>query len=199
MSMREEIATPIPGVDNLTYEQMNIITKFQRLWIHVALWMKTFFNSTIEDSKDLPAVTTRLFELPADFYNAFRPYFSEEVSQQLSTIIYGLVYFNWQLVNAYKNNDRSAIDSSTVQWYKGANKLAAFLASINKYWDEGLWNSLLFQYIKLKIQEIIAYYSGEYELEINIYENLEDIAVLMGSYMARGIIAMNAEKSSTTT
>ncbi|HVI41841.1 MAG TPA: hypothetical protein VM577_14415 [Anaerovoracaceae bacterium] len=197
MSMNEDMLTTIPDVKNLTYEQMNIIAKFQRLWIQVALWMRTFFKSTLEDSKDLPAVTARLFEIPADSYNAVRPYFSEEVSQQFYNIIYGLINTNYELVNAYKNNDTAAIDASTVKWYQGASEFAAFLASVNKFWDEALWNSLLFKYGQLKIQEIIAYYTGNYENEIKIYDSLEDTAALIANYMARGIIAMNEASQRT--
>ena len=196
MSMNENLLNPIPGVANLSYDEMNIIAEFQRLWIRVAFWMRAYFKSSLENSKDLQAVTAQLFELPTDFYNAFKPYFGEEVARQIYNIVYGLVYTNYQLVNAYKNNDTAAIDASTRQWYSGASQFAAYLASINKFWDYDLMNSLLFQYGKLKIQEIIAYYTQDYESEIKIYNDLEDVAVLIGSYMARGIIAMNASKQS---
>lgn len=195
MSMNENDLAAIPGVENLTYEEMNIIAEFQRAWIRVAFWMRAFFKSSLEDSEDLPAITAQLFQLPADFYNLFRPHFSEEDSQQLYNILYDLVYTNYKLVNGYKNNDRATLDSSTVQWYQGAIQLSAFLASIDKYWDEALWNSLLSQYGKLKIEEIIAYYNKEYEKEIQIYNSLENNAVLIGRYMARGIIAKNAAAS----
>jgi len=49
----------------------------------------------------------------------------------------------------------------------------------------------LYQYIKLIIQEINAIKNGEYENEINIYNNINNLTDLMGSYMARGIISKN--------
>jgi hypothetical protein len=198
MPVNQEIGTPIPGVDSLTYEQMNVITEYQRLWMQIASWMRAFFKSSLEDSADLAAVTARLFEIPIDFYNAFRPYFTEEQSTQLYNIVYRLVYNNYELINAYKANDRVPIDASTIDWYQGASELAAFLASVNIYWDQAILDSLLFSYGKLKIEEIIAYYNQEYQKEINIYNTLEDSAVLIGSYMARGIIAREASIGNIT-
>lgn len=192
LSRREEELYRVPDVDNLTYDEMNIIGDFQRLWLQIALWMRAFFKSSLEDLEDLQAVTARLFEIPTDFYNHFLLYFGEEAARQIYDIVYDLVTTNYQLVNAYKTNETTAIDESARMWYQGANELSTFLANINKFWDAKILETLLFQYGKLKIEEIIAYFTNDYEKEIRVYNTLEDIAVLIGSYMGRGIIARNA-------
>jgi len=107
---------------------MNIIRDFQRLWIQVAFWMRAFFKSTLEESADLPAVTARLFRLPTDFYNLFLPYFGEEVAQQVYDIIYAFINTNYQLVNAYNNNDTAA----TIIRINGRS--ACFISTENKFW-----------------------------------------------------------------
>lgn len=192
VSMKQELTEIVPGFPYLTYEQMNILFNYQRLWTQLATWMRSFIFSTFEESENLPAVTTRLFEkLLLDFYNAFRIFYGVDLSQQFLNALTKFLSNAWQLVNAYKNDDTSLINSSTIQWYQSADELARFLAQVNFYWNEGQWRNLFYQYIRLKIQEIIAIRGGNYEQEIEIYDRIEDLTTIMGSYMARGIIARN--------
>jgi len=190
MSMNENTITVTPGT--ITYEQMNIFINYQKLWSQLAMWMRDFIYSNFEDSGNLQIITTQLFDkLPLTFYNAFKIFYGTEISRQFLSAFLRFLDSAIQLVHAYKNNDTSAIDSSTSQWYENADALATFFATINIYWSKDQWRNLLYQYIKLIIQEINAIKNGEYENEINIYNNINNLTDLMGSYMARGIISKN--------
>ena len=189
MSMNEENLTAIPGI-YLTYKQMNVLITFQKLWSQLAMWMRNFILSDFADSRNLEAVTTQLFQdLPLNYYNTFINYYGTEISQVLLEHISRFLASGFQLINAYKNNDSPTIDSSISQWYQSADDLASFLASVNIYWSKDQWSNLLNQYIKLIIQEVNAAKGREFGNEINIYNNVEELTDLMGSYMARGIIA----------
>jgi hypothetical protein len=178
--------------DKYTFEQMNMLIHAQRLWIQFASWMRTFMLNTLENSNCLPAVTTRLYEqIPLDLYNVFLVFYGEEIAQQFLNLFSRFIHNTWPMLEAYKSGDQEAINASAVQWYRTADDLATFLAKNNIYWNEDQWKSLLYQYIRSYIQEIIAYLGGDYEQEIAIYENLEDISSRMAGYMARGIIARN--------
>lgn len=54
------------------------------------------------------------------------------------------------------------------------------------------WRNLLYQYIQLKLQMIIAMISRDYRREIQIYDRVFDLTTTMGSYMARGLIAQQS-------
>lgn len=185
----EDLLTPVPGIENFTYEDVNILLNFSKLWIDVVLWMRSLFRSFLEDLPDLPTVMTRVFQgIPSDFYNEFRKHFNQEVSQQFLNIFSRLVMINWQLINAYKNNDRASIDASTQQWYRTADELAEYLSRINRYWDVNQLKTMLYEYIRLKLEEIVAFLTGDYELEARIYDEIEESAARLGIYLAMGII-----------
>ena len=193
--MNETLLNQIPGVANPTYEDMNIVAESQRLWLQLAFWMRAYFRSALEKSADLPVVTAQLFTLPQKFHDIFRTYFSEEIASQIYGIVYELINTNYQLVNAYLNNDAAAVDAATRRWYTEAAQGADYLAGINKFWDSNTISDLLFKYGNLKIQEIVAYYNKDYEDEIKIYnalKNKANKAAQTCNYMARGIIARNA-------
>ena len=191
MPTNKDIVTPVAGIENLTYEDANILLNIQKLWTEIVHWMRSFIHSVLENRPDQSAIGTRLFlKLPTDLYNEFRKYFSEEESKQFLDITSRLISANWPLLIAYKNNDKTAIDLSTAQWYQIADELAAFLARVNKYFNENQLKTLLHDYINLKIKEIIAFVHGDYGMETEIYDEIEDKVIQIASYMAMGIIAM---------
>ncbi|HML36404.1 MAG TPA: hypothetical protein PKA19_03125 [Bacillota bacterium] len=186
--------------DKYTFEQMNMLIRNQRLWTQFAMWMRNFALGTLDDSRNLADTTNRLFEaLPLDFFNMFRVFYGDEIAQQFLNIFSKFISSTWPLLQAFRNNDQAALDSSTVQWYQTADELAVFLARNNIYWNEDQWRSLLYQYIRAYIQGVIAYQNGEYGQEISIYDTIENISNRMGGYMARGIIARNLATSLTCT
>ena len=194
MPKKEEVVNPIPRIENLTYEDAMILLNIQRLWLEVIQWMRSFFHSSLGNRPEQTAIANRLFlELPADLYDEFIKYFSEEESQQFLNIISQLISINWDIMNAYKANDRASIELGTARWYQTANELAAFLATINEYYDESYLRTLLYDYIGLKLNEIIALINGDYALEIQIYDEIKEKVVQIANYMAMGVIAMQSQ------
>lgn len=193
MAMKEEILTVIPGLEYLTYEQMNILINYQKLWSQLALWMREYAYSSLEESANLQTVITQLFDkLPLGFYNALKLFYGPEISQQFFDMFSRFLLSAARLVDAYKINDASRINTSAINWYQVADELATFLSTINVYWSKEQWLYLLYQYIRLVINEIIAIKNGEFEKEVNLFSNIGDLTDIMGSYMARGILARNA-------
>ncbi|HWQ77621.1 MAG TPA: hypothetical protein VN381_02335 [Anaerovoracaceae bacterium] len=191
----EDMLIPVPGIDNLTYEDANILLRFQRLWIELILWMRNFFHSALENLPDLATVTARVFQqMPQDFFNEFSKYFGPEESQRFLNLFSRLVAINWQLVNAYKENNQAAIDESTVLWYRAADEIADFLAGVNQYWDEDEIRTVLHKYIQLKIAEIIAFLNNDYDQELQIFNELEGLVTRMAASLAMGIIARRPQR-----
>lgn len=199
MQVKQEL-TEITGKPYITYEQMNILINYQKLWSQLALWMRTFISHTLEKSKDLSYVTTRLFEnVPLNFYHSFTVFYGVDTARQFLTILTRFLSNVWKIANAYLNNDSAAINSSTVAWYQSADELASFLESVNVYWDEAIWRRLLYQYIQLYIQQIIARVSGDFKHAHEINDTVEELTYIIGSYMAKGIIANTLVTSPTPT
>jgi hypothetical protein len=191
VATNEDIVTPIPGIDNLTYEDANVLLKFQKLWIETITWLRNAFHSALGNLPDQSATETQLFQkLPTDIFNEFKQYFSEEESQQFLNYYYRLISDSWQIVSAYKGNDKTAIDLSIAQWNQTADELATFLARINKYWDENQLKTLFHNYLNFIINVITAFLNGNYDLETKMYDELQNIAIQIASYMAMGIIKM---------
>lgn len=190
----EDILKPVPGIDHLTYEDVNLLLRTQKLWVELILWMRNLFHSAFEDLPQA-AVIARVFQqLPLDFFNEFSRHFGPVESQQFLNLLTRLIAVNWQMVNSYKENNQAAIDESIIQWYRVADEMADFLAGVNPYWDEEQIRNMLYEYIQLKIQEIMAFLSGDYELEMQIFDELKNKVIRISASLASGIIARRPQR-----
>lgn len=175
---------------NVTFEQMNAIIAFRTVWLEMSMWMRNFIYSFIDDHPRLAAVTDRLYVgVPLRFYNALIVFYGTQIAEEYLNRISRIILMFWQLVEAMKNGDQEEVNRVTVELYETAEQGAAFLASINSYWDASVWRDLFTQFINMGIQVILPILQGNYENEIRVFDRIQDLAVVMGDYMARGILA----------
>ena len=181
------------GPDNfITFEQMSIIANSQRLWLQLALWINTLIHTVFRDSERKPVVFNRVYQgVSMDFYNMILVFYGSEIAQQFLNLFSNFILNLWRVIESLNENNQEAINTNTVQLYRSADILARFLARINLFWDEAQWQSLLYQYIRMKIDEVLAVATRDFEREIDIFDRIQDLTVIMGNYMARGIIARN--------
>ncbi len=191
MLKKKELVSPIPGIKNLTYEDANTLLNFQSLWTEIIHWVRSFLHTVLGNLPEQRAIGNRLFrELPEHIYNEFSKYFNEEESRQVMNLMSSLILTNWRLITSYKNKDTMAVNLSIAEWYETANELAAFLATINKYYDKIQLRDLLYEYLRLKVSVMNAYLNGNHDLEMQIFDEIEDKVAQIANYMAMGIIAM---------
>lgn len=192
--------TKVSGIETLTSEEINILLTFQNMWIDIAHWVRSFYHTVFGNLPEQRSIGTRLFvELPMDLYNEFKKYFNEEEAREFEDISSRFITINWQLANSYKSKDKISIDSTNAEYYRISDEFAAFLARVNKYYDENQLKALFYDYIRLKINEIIALTTGNYDLEMKIFEELKYTAATIGIYMALGIIAMRRSRNLNST
>lgn len=189
----------LPDIDYLiSYEQLNALLSFERLWTDLSVWLRSMLISTAEGLRNREAVMYRLHSVISDFYNIFRVFYGPLISQQFSDMLTRFVTNARLLVESMKAGDQAGVDAAAAQMYRAADDLSSLFARINIYWDQEQWNYLLYQFVRMFIEETVAMLSGDFEQEIIIYERLDDLTDIMGSYMARGIIARSVAPSGTS-
>lgn len=186
----EELLTIIPGTTMLTYEQVGVISDFRKVWNELAYWMRDFTYSLVDNHENLYAVTNKMYrEIPLDFYNSLVVFYGEEIAERFLNLISQQILLFWRLIDAVKNKNTAVVDTTTQELYANSTAMATFMAQINPYWDEELWKNLLDLYISMKIEQILAIVQKNWDREIQIFSRIESHARIMGSYMARGVIA----------
>lgn len=196
MFCKNENLITMPSKDiSFSYEQMNIISISQRSWTQLAVYLGKFINDSVYRLPSTDNVSLRLLQVPGDFRDTFLLFYGPEVANRVGNHFTNFVAKATNVVEGYKSSNIEMVDQGTQQWYNTSNELARFLSSINIFWDEGQWANLFYQYIQLKLDMIVAILSGDYQKEILIYDKLFDLTNIMGTFMARGLITRNIQKT----
>ncbi len=174
---------------NMTFEQMNAIIAFRTLWLELTMWTRDFIYSVIDRHPNQAAITSRLYTgVPLEFFNALSVFYGPHIAEEFLRLLSRHILQIWRLVDAIKSNRQDLVTEITKGLYQGADESAAFLAGINPSWDQTAWGSYFIQYISMLNELILSILQGSYDNEIRIYDRIQNLSILMGIYMARGII-----------
>lgn len=186
-------------IEQYTFEEVQILINFITLWMKIVYWTRSLIQATIGNSPEQSSIGKELFiSLPSEFFKEFNQYYSDQDSQEFLNIITNLINDNWQLTNSYKNKDALSIEINRNQLYQVADRLSEFLARINPYYKQDEIKKLMYGYVELKNNEIKAIATGNYDLETQIFEQIEDQAMLIGTYMAMGTIKKRRDEKAQT-
>lgn len=129
--------------DNICYTQyqVELLNELRMLWEQHIHWTRSFIISTAANLGDLEPVTNRLLQNPGDFGKVFRMFYDNQIASNFENLLTQHLLIAADLVNAAKNNDSTAAAEARTKWYKNADEISAFLASINPYWNEQIWRN----------------------------------------------------------
>lgn len=192
----EMITLPVQDNFCFSFEQMNIHSTFQGLWTRLAVLMRSSIYSSLLDLSNQPIVMNALFQLPGEFKDSFQMFYGAEVSQRYASLFTDFLARGSQIIDGVKSDQRDMVDQATRGLYLSGNQIATFLGTINLFWDSRQWNLLLSQYINLKVQMILSIATEDYQKEMDLLNRIFDQTSIMGSYMARGVIARELQKAS---
>lgn len=179
-------------VPYLTYEQMNIIRNSQTLWERLGFLVRSLMISVLRDPERAQASVNQLYSLLEVFHNYLQIFYGYNVAQQFTNYFTNFITAMWRLFEATSANDKELIDYYTTEIYNAADELSAFLANINLFWSEDQWKSFLHQYIRTTLDEYLALANKKFDIEYQIFNQLQELTVLIGDYMARGIISSSS-------
>ncbi|HWR19092.1 MAG TPA: acetylglutamate kinase [Clostridia bacterium] len=177
------------GTENgFSRAQLELSNTIIRLWIEHVLWTRMFLISTTFNLPDLTFVTQRLLQNPIDFARVLQPLYGKQTAMQFKQLLTDHLLIASRLVNAAKANDTPEADKQRKLWYKNAEEIAQFLASINPFWKEFIWRELLFDHLRMTEDEAVFLLTGQYENSIKVYDAIQAEAIEMANVMTSGII-----------
>ncbi len=174
-----------PGIGRA---EQSLSNQMRLLWEQHAYWTRVVFVSTIFDWPDAEAVTARLLRNPQDFEAALTPFYGEAAAARFAELFTEHIQIAGELLDALKNRNIDATDDATRRWYANADQIAAFLASINPYWTEQEWQSMLYRHLSMLTTAAVSIMTQEYADSIRIFDNIELQALEMADTMTRGIV-----------
>ncbi len=177
---------------------MNIIINSQKLWLQLAFAIRSLLLTVLRDPERTASAANQLYGVvTGSFYNYLRFFYGPATAQQFSNILSDYITSMWRVFDEIGSGSQDqTADSNTAALYDYADQIAVFLSGLNVYWSEEQWKSFLYQLTQLVIQEALALATKDFDGEYQIFQRIVNLTILMGDYMARGIMASTAVPAS---
>lgn len=187
---QETIQAPLSRIGLcFTYEQLNILTNFQKLFIQLKVLMRATISSWIFKNPNYNAIAQNLMSLSEDFKDVLQVFYGPVVSDRFSNLLTNYISNIFTILEGYSTNNQELINQGVQKWYSDANELAKYLDSINIFWTEPQWENLLYQNIQSNLAMITSLLAGDYDRAQKGFNSAFDLAIIMGNFMAQGLIA----------
>ena len=177
---QEQQPTASLGYLNLAKSMRNLMAQFAYL-------TRLYTASTYSGYGDAQAIANKLYSLPKRFQEKAELIFGAPLSEEFLKLMSLQVFYILSLVNAIASGNQGVANYYTQLLYQNANDIASQYAKMNPFWDEMQWKTLLYNYINLIIQDIVASGSREFDKELDIFERMLLAALAMGDYLADGL------------
>jgi len=158
------------------------------LWEQHVYWTRLAVDSIVARGADEQATLARLLRNPKDFARALQPYYGAENAKQFENLLTEHLTIAAELVKALQAGDTQAAANARKRWFANADEIAAFLASINPYWSEATWKSMMYEHLNLLTGEVASRLAGKYEENVATGDPIEKQALEMADEMTKGIL-----------
>lgn len=177
---------PAPMVISTAEAELN--NYMRMLWEQHVFWTRLTILSMVFDLPDVDLVTNRLLQNPNDFASLLKPLYGDAVATKFANLFTSHLAIAGELVKAAKAGDNTQVADAEKRWYANADEIAAFLASINPYWSQDNWKSMLHEHLALTKTEAVDMLTKNYSDGISTFDKIEQQALEMADVMTNGIV-----------
>lgn len=183
-----------PGSNNETESEredsiLRLNEDMRLAWLNHVYWTRMYLMSAVADNADQQAVEERLLETADEITDVFARYLPIATTRQLRNLLTEHIEIAGQIIQALKAKNMSDYDALVKEWYRNANQMAALFANHNPYFESRETRNMLLNHLDLTREEIEHQVNGEYEQSIDVFRDVEQQALAMADYFARGLLA----------
>jgi hypothetical protein len=186
MINKNEVKNPVLVPSYIT-GQMNFIFRARMIWRDLATWLRSYKVSLYGGVGNADQLSQRLFQIPMEYGNILRVFFGDQATEQFINLLTQYIAILQSLFIAQINNDVNEVNRLTQQAYQNVNSTAALLASINPYWTQSEWVTLLTLFTGLQIQEATTFLTKDYISNNNIFDRILSLTNIIGDYFSEGL------------
>lgn len=186
----------------ITYSQMSMIFNSRIFWRRLTIWIRIYIISRYLGVGTAEVSFERLYLENLNFGDMIRIHFSRSNADRFSQLLNQFSIGLRELITALLQGDLDAARQNIDRLLQSSDQTAAFLASINPYFDETEWKNLLRTYLQDTIQEANLFASKDYRMDIEYFDRIMALSNTMGDAFAQGLydyITSGAENTVTET
>jgi hypothetical protein len=170
----------------------------RKLWEDHITWTRNViisFEVNVPDSSvtlpDLGAALDRLFQNQVDIGDAIKPYYGNEMGDQLTRLLHDHIAIAGEILQAVKTGDTAAYQDANARWYANAHDIAVFLSQTL---DPPLgslaeMDAMMKDHLDRTTEEVVARLTGDWTVDVAAYDKVHNQALEMADMLSNGIIA----------
>ncbi|WP_152392411.1 LysM peptidoglycan-binding domain-containing protein [Paenibacillus guangzhouensis] len=157
------------------------------VWEQHGAWTRMAIMSIAAGTPDETATVNRLLRNPGDTAAVLEPYYGEAAANRFKQLLTDHFELAVDLVKAAKAGEATKAADIEAKWYKNADEIAAFLSSINPYWNEAAFRKMLHDHLGFVKDEAVQQLNQQYEQSIATYDKMEQQILDMADHFTRGM------------
>lgn len=168
----------------------------RKLWEDHIAWTRNFIISDLAGLQDKEAVTNELLKNQNDIGNAIKPYYGDAAGNELTKLLREHILISATVVDAAKENNKTALDSAQQKWTQNADQIATFLSNANPNWNKKDLLDELQMHLDFTTQETLARLQKNWQADITAYNDKEAHMLKFSDELVDGIAKQFPEKFS---
>lgn len=165
----------------------NMVKDFRKLYTRLVYLTRFYAAAELLGLGGSSALAERLYQLPQLVAEKMELIFGPEIAEQLLTMLSLYVIQLEEIIDTILSGDEAAVEAKENELRAYARDLAAFLGSINPYWEEGRFEELFSVFTELLFEEITQLQSGASVEAMDTFERLLYAALAIADYWALGL------------
>ena len=171
----------------ITSGQMNLLFTVRNLWRDIATWSRAYMVNRSAGLEIAEEVFNRLYRIPPEFGNLLQYFIGYDNSVRFVQLLSQQMILTRSLLEAQISGNSDLANQIVQQMYQLTDERAAFMTSINPFWDQTEIRNQIYTFIQYSIEEMIAILSRDYAKDIEIYDRLLHHSDSMGDYFTQGL------------
>jgi hypothetical protein len=170
----------------------------RKLWEDHITWTRNViisFEVNVPDSSvtlpDLSAGLDRLFKNQVDIGNAIKPYYGNEMGDELTALLHDHIAIAGEILQAVKARDSAAYEDANARWYANAHDIAVFFSETLDPPIGSLaeMDDMMKDHLDRTTEEVVARLNSDWTGDVAAYEKVHEQALQMADMLSNSIIA----------
>ena len=180
----DQVASKNKKIDPLVFQQA-----VRKLWEDHVTWTRVYIIAALADLPEADITAQRLLQNQTDIGNAVKPFYGDEVGEQLTALLEDHILIAADLLAAAKVGDTAKFEDANKRWYENADEIAAFLSSANPdNWPLSEMQTMMKDHLDLTLEEATARLNEDWAGDVVAYDKVHNEILHMADMISDGII-----------
>lgn len=176
------------GKTQYLLNQVALSNSVRRLWVNHNIWLRALMFSIIYGIGDREAVEERLRQNADEFTTLFAQFYGQDTGNRIRENYLRHVQNVARLIEAYRDNDVSAITDARTDLYQTGDALAQIYSEINRFWDRATLQAYIDELINLTENQIARIVNGDFSQSIQEYDQFMEQGYRLSDELTFGML-----------